>query len=56
METYDKIQYTSKENSEGVVLDSPSKGKTSETSVAVICIKGAAAIVCNRLRKAGSEW
>ena len=56
METYDKIQYTSKENGEGVVLDSPSKGKTSETSVAVICLKGAAAIVCDRLRKAGSEW
>ena len=33
METYDKIQYTSKETVRGVVLDLPSKGKTSETSV-----------------------
>ena len=39
----------------GVVLDSPSKGKTSETSIVVICLKGAAAIICDRLRKAGSE-
>ena len=33
-ETNDKIQYTSKENGEGAVLDSPLKGKTTETCVA----------------------
>ena len=39
----------------GAVLDSPLKGKMTETCVAVICLKGAAAIVSDRLKKTGSE-